>query len=96
MHKPNIFTSFLFLVNSVAWNRWTAWTACSKSCDAGVQTRVLSSTCNNLPVSRCAEVETDGRLCNLRSCPGNKLGNTNHKIYFCIYRCKPIFIHSCY
>ncbi|XP_011246353.1 hemicentin-1 isoform X3 [Mus musculus] len=53
------------------WNAWQPWSACSKSCGKGSQTRMR--LCNNPPPSfggaHCSGAETQMQVCNERHCP---------------------------
>ncbi|XP_021053028.1 hemicentin-1 [Mus pahari] len=53
------------------WNAWQPWSACSKSCGKGSQTR--TRLCNNPPPSfggaYCSGAETQMQVCNERHCP---------------------------
>ena len=57
------------------WSNYGAWSACSKKCGGGSQTR--KRTCNNpAPAfggNNCLGVAVESRECNTHSCPGTVL-----------------------
>ncbi|XP_023933618.1 thrombospondin-1-like [Lingula anatina] len=58
-----LYTDIPDVNNFIGWSLWGSWTACSKSCDSGIQTR--SRTCGR---GNCEGDTSQSRPCNTRCC----------------------------
>ena len=55
------------------WGIWGSWSACSKTCGSGLQSRERSKSVVESPGGICTGSTSDHKVCKLKSCPGKYL-----------------------
>ena len=52
------------------WDAWGGWTACSKTCGGGIQTKTRKKTKQEENGGRCSNRFTENKACGENECPG--------------------------
>lgn len=52
------------------WGKWSDWTACSRSCGGGRQSRMRECEDKDLAIIHCSGEKVQIRECNTHECPG--------------------------